>query len=66
MRPYPAFTLIEVTAVLVLTAVLAGVAAVSLAGPRHRAAAADAVGQVTFADAQVRQTAVASDRPAVC
>ncbi len=58
-----AFTLIELTAVLVLMAVLAGAAAVMLAGPRHRAAAADAVGQVAFADAQVRQAAVNGDRP---
>ncbi len=63
MRTRPAFTLIEVTAVLVLTAVLAGVAAVSLAGPRHRAVAADAVDQVAFADGQVRRAALAGDRP---
>lgn len=59
-----AFTLIEVTAVLVLAGVLAGVAAVSLAGPRHRAVAADAVGQVSFADAQVRHLALTTDRAA--
>ena len=48
---------------LVLTAVLAGVAMVSLSGPRHRAAAADALDQLAFADAQVRGGAVASDEP---
>ena len=63
--PRPAFTLIEVTAVLVLTAVLAGVAAVSLSGPRHRAAVADAVDQLAFADAQVRGGAVSADEPRV-
>jgi prepilin-type N-terminal cleavage/methylation domain-containing protein len=59
----PAFTLIEVTAVLVLMAVLAGAAVVALAGPRGRAVSADAVAQVAFADGQVRRAAVAADRP---
>ena len=51
------------TAVLALMAVLTGTAVVLLAGPRGRAAAADAVGQVAFADLQTRQAAVAADRP---
>jgi prepilin-type N-terminal cleavage/methylation domain-containing protein len=58
-----AFTLIEVTAVLVLSALLAGAAVVLLAGPRARAAAVDAVDQLSFADGQVRRLAVASDAP---
>ena len=53
-----AFTLIEVTAVLALTAILAAAAGVALAGPRARAVAADAVDQLAYADASVRRTAV--------
>ena len=58
-----AFTLIELTAVLVLMAVITGAAVVSLAGPRSRAVAADAAAQVSFADAQVRQAALGTDQP---
>ena len=57
------FTLIEVTAVLVLMAVLAGTATLALAGPRARAAAAEAVDQLAFADEAVRQAALSGDRP---
>ena len=57
------FTLIETVAVLAMTAILAGTAAVALSGPRARAVAADAVGQLSFADAGVRQTARSTDHP---
>ena len=58
-----AFTLVELTGVLVILAVLATSASLMLHGSRRRAELADAVGQVAFADSAARAAARAADGP---
>ena len=63
-RPYRAFTLIELTAVLAIFAILMTAAALSLKGPYEAARFENAMERLALLDRQIRDHARRFDRPA--